>query len=87
MRYTLAWLMAARGMISEAKVRIEEYVRAAERAGLARLARKHLLGLAEIASASEVLDAINDNLTRMGDDVTADWVAGQLDRMQGRLTA
>ena len=87
MRYTLAWLIAARGMISEAKVRIEEYVRAAERAGLARLARKHLLGLAEIASASEVLDAINDNLTRMGDDVTADWVAGQLDRMQGRLTA
>ena len=87
MRYTLAWLTAARGMIAEAKLRIEEYVRAAERAGLARLARKHLMGLAEIASASEVLEAINVNLTRMGDDITADWVAGQLDRMQGRLTA
>ena len=87
MRYTLAWLTAARGMIAEAKLRIEEYVRAAERAGLGRLARKHLMGLAEIASANEVLDAINDNLKRMGDDVTADWVAGQLDRMQGRLTA
>ena len=87
MRYTLAWLTAARGMIAEARVRIEEYVRAAERAGLARLARRHLLGLAEMASASEVLEAINDNLTRMGEDVTADWVAGQLDRMLGRLTA
>jgi tetratricopeptide (TPR) repeat protein len=87
MRCTLAWLTAAIGLIAEAKLHIEEYLRAAERAGLARLARKHLLGLAEIASAGEVLEAINDNLTRMGNDVTADWVAGQLDRMQGRMTA
>jgi tetratricopeptide (TPR) repeat protein len=86
-RYTLAWLTAARGLISEARQRIEEYVLAAERAGLARLARRHLVSLAEITSAAEVLDAINDNLQRMGPDVTADWVAGQLDRMQGRLSA
>jgi tetratricopeptide (TPR) repeat protein len=86
-RYTLAWLTAARGFISEARLRIEEYVRAAERAGLARLARRHLVSLAEITSAAEVLEAINDNLQRMGPDVTADWVAGQLDRMQGRRTA
>ena len=87
MRYTLAWLNGASALITEARVRIEAYVRGAERAGLARLARRHLLGLSEIASAGEVLEAINDNLTRMGDDVTADWVAGQLDRLQGRLTA
>lgn len=87
MRYTLAWLTAARGLIAEARLRIEEYVRAAERAGLARLARRHLMGLAEIATAGEVLEAIDDNLSRMGEDVTADWVAGQLDRMQGRKTA
>jgi tetratricopeptide (TPR) repeat protein len=87
MRYTLAWLLAARGLIAETKVRIEEYVRSAERAGLARLARRNLMGLTEITSAGEVLEAINDNLTRMGEDVTADWVAGQLDRMQGRRTA
>jgi tetratricopeptide (TPR) repeat protein len=86
-RYTLAWLAATRGLIAEAKVRIEDYVRAADRAGLARLARKHLLGLAEITTAAEVLEAINDNLVRMGQDVTADWVSGQLDRMQGRRTA
>lgn len=86
-RYTLAWLTAARGLISEARIRIEDYVRAAERAGLARLARRHLLALAEIASTSEVLDAINEHLLRMGTDVTAEWVAGELDRMQGRMTA
>jgi tetratricopeptide (TPR) repeat protein len=86
-RFTLAWLTAARGLISEARQRIEEYVRAAEHAGLARLARRHLVSLAEIASVSEVLEAIDENLQRMGPDVTADWVAGQLDRMQGKLTA
>ena len=86
-RYTLAWLTAARGLISEARTRIEDYVRAAERAGLARLARRHLVALAEITSAAEVLDAINDHLLRMGQDVTADWVSGELDRMQGRKTA
>ena len=56
-------------------------------AGLARLARRHLVSLAEITSVAEVLEAINDNLERMGPDITADWVAGQLDRMQGRRTA
>jgi tetratricopeptide (TPR) repeat protein len=86
-RYTLAWLVATRGLISEAKLRIEEYVRVAEEAGLARLARKHLLALAEITSAGEVLDAINGNLVRLGADATEESVATELDRMQGRMTA
>jgi tetratricopeptide (TPR) repeat protein len=86
-RYTLAWLTAARGLISEARQRIEEYVSAAERAGLSRLARRHLVSLSEITTTGEVLEAIDENLQRMGPDVTAEWVSGQLDRMQGRLTA
>ncbi|HET9441083.1 MAG TPA: hypothetical protein VFO52_12980 [Longimicrobiales bacterium] len=86
-RYTLAWMTGTRGFVEEARKRIEEYVRAAERAGLTRLARRHLLALAEITTAAEVLDAINDNLHRLGRDVTAEWVAGELDRMQGRMSA
>jgi hypothetical protein len=45
------------------------------------------MALAEITSAAEVLDAINDHLLRMGQDITADWVSLELDRMQGRKTA
>ena len=85
--YTLVWLTATRGLIAGARQRIEEYARAAEHAGLARLARRQLVSLAEITSVGEVLEAINDNLQRMGSEVTAEWVAGQLDRMQGKLTA
>jgi tetratricopeptide (TPR) repeat protein len=86
-RYTLAWLTATRGLVEESRRRIEEYVRAAEAAGLTRLARRHLLSLTEIISAGEAVAAINDNLQRLGRDVTAEWVAGELDRMQGRLSA
>ncbi len=86
-RYTLAWLTATRGLVAEACKRIEEYVRAAEGAGLTRLARRHLLALAEMTTAAEVLDAINDNLLRLGRDVSAEFVAGQLDRLQGRRSA
>ena len=86
-RYTLAWLTATRGLLDEARVRIEEYANAAENAGLSKLARKHLVGLAEITSAAEVLDAIGENLLRLGDAVSADWVYGQLNRMNARLTA
>jgi tetratricopeptide (TPR) repeat protein len=86
-RYTLAWLTATRGLIEEARRRIEEYAAAAEDAGLIKLARKHLVGLAEINTSVEILDAIGENLLRLGDAVSADWVFGQLNRMTGRLTA
>lgn len=80
-RYTLAWLTTTRGLIGDARKRVEEYASAAEAAGLTRIARKHLVGLAEITSASEVLEAIADNLMRLGDDISADWIYGELNRM------
>lgn len=80
-RYTLAWLTSTRPVIAEARRRIEEYADAAERAGLSNVARKHLVGLAEMTSATEVLDAIAENLLRLGDAVSADWIYGQLNRM------
>ena|SRR5688572_24914901 len=83
-RYTLAWLTATRGLISEAKIAIEEYVRIADAAGLTRLARKHLRTLAEIATAAEIVDAIHASVGR---EVTEEWLSTELDRMQGKMTA
>ena len=80
-RYTLAWLTTTRGFISDARHRVEEYASAAEAAGLTRIARKHLRGLAEITSAAEVLDAIAENLMRLGDAMSADMIYGELARM------
>ncbi|HEY8507069.1 MAG TPA: hypothetical protein VIL32_01860 [Steroidobacteraceae bacterium] len=84
---TLGWLSVTRELVEETKEKVAKYVEAAEEAGLARLARRHRLALADITSAAEVLDAINDNLLRMGREVTPEWVAGQFDRMQGRKSA
>lgn len=85
--YMLAWLSATRGLILEARSCIQEYVDAAEEAGLSKLARRHLIGLAEITSAGEMLDSIAENLDRVGHDVSADWVHNELTRMNGLLSA
>jgi tetratricopeptide (TPR) repeat protein len=82
--YTLAWLTATRGLISEAKLAIEEYVRVADAAGLTRLARKHLRTLAEITTAADIVHAIHASVGR---EVTEEWIMAELDRMQGKRIA
>lgn len=87
-RYTLAWLASTRPVIADARKRIEEYAAAAEAAGLSNVARKHLVGLSEMTNAADVLDAIAENLLRLGDSISADWIYGQLNRMGGiRMSA
>jgi hypothetical protein len=85
--YMPTWLTTTRGLIHEAHNRVQAYVDAAEDAGLSKLARRHLMGLTEISNAGGVLDAIAENLDRVGHDVSADWVVGELNRMNGKLSA
>lgn len=87
MHYTVTWLTSMRGLIAEARRSIAEYSVAAERAGLGKLARRHSLGLTEMTNAEELLDAIADNVARLGDNVSADWIHGQLNRMNGKPAA
>ncbi|HEX6560191.1 MAG TPA: hypothetical protein VF021_12030 [Longimicrobiales bacterium] len=75
-RCTLAWMAIARGMIQEAQTRINDYKLAAETAGQARLARAHLLMMAEVIDDRDLLVTIAESLIELGDAENADRVYG-----------
>lgn len=75
-RCTLAWMAIARGMIQEAQTRINDYKQAAETAGQARLARAHLLMMAEVIDDRDLLVTIAESLIELGDAENADRVYG-----------
>ena len=75
-RCTLAWMAVARGLIAEAQSRISEYKSAAESAGQARLARAHLLMMAEVIDDRDLLVTIAESLIELGDAENADRVYG-----------
>lgn len=75
-RCTLAWMAIARGLIQEAQGRISEYKSAAEHAGQARLARAHLLMMAEVIEDRDLLLTIAESLIELGDAENADRVYG-----------
>ncbi|MGQ0560641.1 MAG: hypothetical protein ACT443_02055 [Gemmatimonadota bacterium] len=75
-RCTLAWMAIARGLIQEAQSRISDYKLAAETAGQARLARAHLLMMAEVSDDRDLLLTIAECLIELGDAENADRVYG-----------
>jgi len=75
-RCTLAWMAIARGLIQEAQTRIADYKSAAETAGQARLARAHLLMMAEVIENRDLLLTIAESLIELGDAENADRVYG-----------
>jgi predicted Zn-dependent protease len=66
-RCTLAWVAIARGQVREAQERIAEYASAAVPRKDQRLARGHLRMMAEVADTAEVLQAVADSLSMLGD--------------------
>ena len=75
-RCTLAWMAIARGMLDEARERIQEYAEAATRMSDARLAWGHLRMMAEVCESQEVLETVAEALLRLGDVRGADRVYG-----------
>jgi tetratricopeptide (TPR) repeat protein len=66
-RCTLAWVAIARGQAREARERIADYASAAVPQKDQRLARGHLRMMAEVADLPEVLQAVADALSMLGD--------------------
>jgi hypothetical protein len=66
----------ARGMVQEAQNRISDYKSAADTAGQARLARAHLLMMAEVSESRDLLLTIAESLIELGDAENADRVYG-----------
>lgn len=75
-RCTLAWMAIARGLIQEAQARINEYKSAAESKGQTRIARAHLLMMAEVIEDRDLLVTIAESLIELGDAENADRVYG-----------
>ena len=75
-RCTLAWMAIARGLINEAQGRISDYKEAAETAGQSRIARAHLLMMAEVIENRDLLVTIAEALIELGDAENADRVYG-----------
>lgn len=70
-RCTLAWLSIGRGWAGEALRHLAEYVAAARRAGRERLAIHHLRLMGEATADPEILAALADHLTDLGDPEAA----------------
>ena len=75
-RCTLAWMAIARGLINEAQGRISDYKSAAEASGQSRMARAHLLMMAEVIENRDLLVTIAEALIELGDAENADRVYG-----------
>jgi tetratricopeptide (TPR) repeat protein len=67
-RCTLAWMAIARGQAREARERIAEYASPAVPQTDHSLARGHLRMMAEVADSPDVLQAVADALSLLGDD-------------------
>lgn len=76
--YTLALLALHSSKPEVARDRIAQYVAAAEEQKLAKIARKHLLDLAEVSDDVEVLDAIAEGLMRLNDSDAANAIYGRI---------
>jgi predicted Zn-dependent protease len=66
-RCTLAWVAIARGQSREARELIADYASAAVPSQNQRLARGHLRMMAEVADSPEVLRAVAEALSMLGD--------------------
>ena len=75
-RCTLAWMAIARGLVQEAQARIAEYKNVAEQQGQTRLARAHLMMMAEITEERDLMLSIAEALIELGDAENADRVYG-----------
>lgn len=73
-RCTLAWMAIARGLLEEARARIQDYAEAATRLEDARLAWGHLRMMAEVCEDQSVQETLAEALTRLGDDRGAELV-------------
>ena len=71
-----AWIAIARSLIHEAQSRISDYSQAAEHSGQVRLARAHLLMMAEVCEDRDLLLTIAESLVGLGDAENADRVYG-----------
>lgn len=76
--FTLAVLALRRDKIELARNRINQYVAAAESQKLAKVARSHLLELAEVSASHSVLETIAEGLMQLNDSESANAVYGRL---------
>lgn len=68
---TLAWLAIGRGWVGDARRSLADYVAAARRAGMERVAIEHLRMMARTTAEPDVLAALADHLTELGDEAGA----------------
>jgi tetratricopeptide (TPR) repeat protein len=77
-RATLAWLSIGKGLLSDAHWEVDEYVQAANEAGRADLARKHLRMMADATYNSELRALLADHLRKLGDGDTAQRIVDEV---------
>jgi tetratricopeptide (TPR) repeat protein len=82
--WTLAWLALKRGVPNAARVRIAQYVVAAENHGLERVAATYLAKLADSSATAEVLETIGQGLLQLDDIRGADVVFGMMHQANAR---
>lgn len=73
-RATLAWLSIGKGLLSDARWEVDEYVDAAVTAGRGGLARKHLRMMADSTYNAELRALLAAHLRRLGDTEGADRI-------------
>ncbi|CAN5803917.1 hypothetical protein BH23GEM9_BH23GEM9_16860 [soil metagenome] len=85
-RCTLAWMAIARGQAREARERIADYTTAVMPQEDHSLARGHLRMMAEVVDSAEVLEAVGDALSALGDSRGAEraYSAAQGGELNGR---
>lgn len=75
-RCTLAWISLGRGLIQEARQRIQDYATAAVDANQREAATHHLRLMTDVAANVEVLETLAEALMQLGDDAGADHAFG-----------
>jgi tetratricopeptide (TPR) repeat protein len=77
-RCTLTWLALAAGMEQDARVEVEEYLAAAERAGAEMVALLQVRRMVNVAESTELRLYLAEVLMALGDQRTADEVIGRV---------
>ena len=75
-RCTLAWLSLGKGFRSETDREVEEYVRAAQKAGKESLAATQLVMMAQATPSAELREHLAERLLELGAEEAADRVYG-----------
>lgn len=75
---TLAQLALRRNRTDQARDRIGQYVSAAEAQKLAKVARTHLVELADLSTDAFVLESIAEGLMQLNDSESANLVYGRM---------